>query len=113
MQKQSCRNSSPTLLNWPMASPAIFDHEKLDVYQLELKFLTLVTQFLVDMSCPSPTQTRELREQLDRASLSALLNTAEGNGRRQEKLNNSRTSTSTRTNEDQIDSHELENRNKP
>ena len=28
-------------------------------------------------------QTRELREQLDRASLSALLNTAEGNGRRQ------------------------------
>ena len=42
-----------------MASPAIFDHEKLDVYQLELKFLTWVTQFLVDMSCPSPTQTRE------------------------------------------------------
>ena len=40
-----------------MASPAIFDHEKLDVYQLELKFLTWVTQFLVDMSCPSPTQT--------------------------------------------------------
>jgi four helix bundle protein len=70
-------------INWPMASPAIFDHEKLDVYQLELKFLTWVTQFLVDMSCPSPTQTRELREQLDRASLSALLNTAEGNGRRQ------------------------------
>ena len=31
--------------------PAIFDHEKLDVYQLELKFLTWVTQFLVDMSC--------------------------------------------------------------
>ena len=56
-------------LNWPMASPSIFDHEKLDVYQLELKFLTWVTQFLVDMSCPSPTQTRELREQLDRASL--------------------------------------------
>ena len=66
-----------------MVSPAIFDHEKLDVYQLEVKFLTWVTQFLVDMSCPSPTQTRELREQLDRASLSALLNTAEGNGRRQ------------------------------
>src|SRR6202047_4444766 len=83
MQKQSCRNLSPTLLNWPMASPAIFDHEKLDVYQLELKFLTWVTQFLLDTSCPSPTQTRELREQLDRASLSALLNTAEGNGRRQ------------------------------
>jgi four helix bundle protein len=70
-------------LNWPMVSPAVFDHEKLDVYQLELKFLIWVTQFLAEMSCPSPTQTRELREQLDRASLSALLNTAEGNGRRQ------------------------------
>jgi hypothetical protein len=26
-----------------MASPAMFDHEKLDVYQLELKFLTWAT----------------------------------------------------------------------
>jgi four helix bundle protein len=66
-----------------MAPPSIFDHEKLDVYQLELKFLTWVTQFLADMSFASSTQTRELREQLDRASLSTLLNTAEGNGRRQ------------------------------
>jgi four helix bundle protein len=60
-----------------------FDHEKLDVYQLELKFLSWVTQFLADISGPSLAQTRELREQLDRASLSVLLNTAEGNGRRQ------------------------------
>ena len=51
--------------------------------QLELKFLTWVTQFLADISGPSQTPTRELRDQLDRASLSALLNTAEGNGRRQ------------------------------
>ena len=66
-----------------MVSPAHFDHEKLDVYQLELKFLTWVTQFLADISGPSLAQTRELREQLDRASLSVLLNTAEGNGKRQ------------------------------
>jgi four helix bundle protein len=66
-----------------MVWPSNFDHEKLDVYQLELKFLTWVTQFLADLSGPSSTQTRELRDQLDRASLSALLNTAEGNGRRQ------------------------------
>ena len=71
-----------------MVSPPMFDHEKLDVYQLELKFLTWVTQFLADISGPSQTPTRELRDQLDRASLSraslsALLNTAEGNGRRQ------------------------------
>jgi hypothetical protein len=56
----------------------MFDHEKLDVYQLELKFLTWVTQFLVDISGPSATPRREVI-----TSLSALLNTAEGNGRRQ------------------------------
>ena len=61
----------------------MFDHEKLDVYQLELKFLIWVTPLLVDISGPSETQRRELITQLDRASLSALLNTAEGNGRRQ------------------------------
>src|SRR6266403_4565816 len=66
-----------------MVSSPQFDHERLDVYQLELKFLTWVTQFLADLSGPSLAQTRELREQLDRASLSALLNTAERNGRRQ------------------------------
>ena len=61
----------------------MFDHEKLDVYQLELKFLTWVTPFLVDIAGPSEAQRRELIIQLDRASLSILLNTAEGNGRRQ------------------------------
>src|ERR1700745_4425576 len=68
-----------------MVSPPHFDHEKLDVYQLELKFLSWVTQFLADIPSRSLAPTRELREQLDRASLSALLNTAEGNGRRQGK----------------------------
>ena len=43
-----------------------FDHEKLDVYQLELQFITWVTPLIAKV----------------RASLSALL-TAEGNGRRQ------------------------------
>ena len=64
----------------------MFDHEKLDVYQLELKFLGWVTEFLVELADnPSPVNKRELTDQLDRASLSALLNTAEGNGRRQGK----------------------------
>jgi four helix bundle protein len=66
-----------------MASPPHFDHEKLDVYQLELKFLSWVSPFLADLSSQSLALTRELREQLDRASLPALLNPAEGNGRRQ------------------------------
>ncbi|MBV8214315.1 MAG: four helix bundle protein, partial [Verrucomicrobia bacterium] len=64
----------------------MFDHEKLDVYQLELRFLGWATEFLVELADkPSPVTKRELRDQLDRASLSALLNTAEGNGRRQGK----------------------------
>jgi four helix bundle protein len=64
----------------------MFDHEKLDVYQLELRFLGWATEFLVEVADkPSPVNKRELSDQLDRASLSALLNTAEGNGRRQGK----------------------------
>jgi len=61
-----------------------FDHEKLDVYHLELRFVTWVTVLLANIK-QRPTQARitEVLDQLDRASLSALLNTAEGNGRRQ------------------------------
>jgi four helix bundle protein len=67
-------------------TPTMFDHEKLDVYQIELKFLAWATEFLVELAdFPSPVNKRELIDQLDRASLSALLNTAEGNGRRQGK----------------------------
>ena len=36
-----------------MELPSHFDHEKLDVYQLELKFLAWVTQFLADLCGPS------------------------------------------------------------
>src|SRR5438132_13697614 len=61
-----------------------FDHEKLDVYQLELRFITWVTRLLVDIKQRSAdARIAEVSDQLDRASLSALLNTAEGNGRRQ------------------------------
>ena len=48
-----------------------FDHEKLQVYQLELQVIAWLTDLFA-----------EVLDQLDRASLSALLNTAEGNGRR-------------------------------
>jgi len=61
-----------------------FDHEKLDVYQLELRFITWVTALLSKIKqSPKKARTTEVLDQLDRASLSALLNTAEGNGRRQ------------------------------
>lgn len=61
-----------------------FDHEKLDVYQLELSFLRWVTPLAKVKATAAPSaRTYEVIDQLDRASLSALLNTAEGNGRRQ------------------------------
>ena len=61
-----------------------FDHEKLEVYQLELAFIAWLTPLLAKMKQSSAiTRRAEIIDQLDRASLSASLNTAEGNGRRQ------------------------------
>ena len=61
----------------------IFDHEKLDVYGLELEFIAWTTDFLEEASQSPVSHRRELFDQLDRACLSVLLNTAEGNGKRQ------------------------------
>ncbi|WP_193215024.1 four helix bundle protein [Luteolibacter marinus] len=61
---------------------ARFDHEKLDVYQLELAFVAWVTPILSGLKNSAPGFHREVCNQLDRASLSALLNTDEGNGKR-------------------------------
>jgi four helix bundle protein len=61
-----------------------FDHEKLDVCQLEMRFITSVTALLAKIKqCPADARIAGVSDQLDRASLSAMLNTAEGNGRRQ------------------------------
>src|ERR1700726_1172429 len=61
----------------------LFDYEKLDVYRVELAFIAWIADFLGDVAQSSVQYRRELIEQLDRASLSVLLNTAEGNGKRQ------------------------------
>jgi four helix bundle protein len=61
----------------------VFDHEKLNVYQVQLQVVGWVDQLLEDVKRKSPGKTREVRNQLDRASLSVLLNIAEGNGKRQ------------------------------
>ena len=61
----------------------IFDHEKLDVYGLELRFVAWTTDFLEEVSQSPVPHRRELLDQLDRACISVLLNTAEGNGKRQ------------------------------
>src|SRR5262249_7724723 len=61
-----------------------FDHENLDVYQLELRFVGWVAALLANIKQrPTDARISEVSGQLDRASLSSLLNTAEGNGRRQ------------------------------
>jgi four helix bundle protein len=75
-----------TLGKLPHSSPAMFDHEKLDVYQLELEFIAWVTDLLEEVSKSAKGKTGEVCDQLDRASLSALLNTAEGNGKRQRQV---------------------------
>ena len=58
----------------------IFDHEKLDVYGLQLQFVAWTADFLFEASQSPVPHRRELLDQLDRACLSILLNTAEGNG---------------------------------
>ncbi len=60
-----------------------FDHEKLEVYRYELEFVEWVTPLLDEAAVSAKGRTREVCDQLDRASLSSLLNTAEGNGKRQ------------------------------
>jgi hypothetical protein len=49
--------------------------ERLDVYRVALEFQALASSILL------PHGRRELRDQLDRAALSIVLNTAEGAGR--------------------------------
>src|SRR5580765_3245354 len=77
-------NSNPASLGTrPGLKQYVFDHEKLDVYTLELQFITWVTPLIEEAKERAGGKTREVCDQLDRASLSAWLNTAEGNGKRQ------------------------------
>jgi four helix bundle protein len=65
-----------------MAAAPQFDHEKLEVYQLELQFIAWVTTLFAELKEARPPRLAETLDQLDRASISQVLNTAEGNGRR-------------------------------
>ena len=80
-------SQNPTDQNAALSGqPVLFDHEKLDVYQLELRFIAWVTPLLEEVSRAVAGRTREVCDQFDRASLSTLLNTAEGNGKRQRQV---------------------------
>jgi four helix bundle protein len=54
----------------------LFDHEKLEVYQASMAFLVWLEPILQELP-----KTIAVRDQLDRASTSVLLNLAEGNGK--------------------------------
>jgi hypothetical protein len=56
-------------------STPLLDFERLDVYRVALEFQALASSIRL------PAGRRELRDQLDRAALSTVLNTAEGAGR--------------------------------
>ena len=63
----------------PLEHPAVepvLDVERLDVYRVALEFQQSVAEFRF------PRSLAHLRDQLDRASTSILLNIAEGSGRR-------------------------------
>src|SRR5438270_10260157 len=53
-----------------------FDHEKLNVYQASLEFITWTTELLAKLNSKAA-----VKDQLDRASTSVPLNIAEGNGK--------------------------------
>jgi four helix bundle protein len=53
-----------------------FDHEKLGVYQEAIAFIAWVTELLEGMA-----RLGDVKDQLDRASVSITLNIAEGNGK--------------------------------
>jgi four helix bundle protein len=63
-----------------------FDHERLDVYQVELRFVTWTTDLITQLSESANSRQHRIGsvvDHLERAALSALLNTSEGNGKRQ------------------------------
>ena len=58
------------------AGAALLDDEKLDCYRIALEFQAIAAELVPKRGCA------ELRDQLDRASISIVLNIAEGCGRR-------------------------------
>ncbi|MCE5279673.1 MAG: four helix bundle protein [Planctomycetaceae bacterium] len=59
------------------------DHEKLDVYQLALRYCAWTQDLIDELDKKNRYRGRHIKDHIDRASLSILLNTAEGNGKRQ------------------------------
>ena len=69
-------NLNPNLNPTPCEAMALFDHEKLNVYQESIRFVAWAQELLE----PLP-KSASVHNQLDRASTSVPLNIAEGNGK--------------------------------
>ena len=83
------RNVQPDAYRWVMADPVMparFDHETLDVYRLELEFIAWLTDLLAEIKVNPGPPIADITNQVDRSSLSSLLNTAEGNSKRQQRV---------------------------
>jgi four helix bundle protein len=59
-----------------MPEESFFSHEKLDVYQEAIKFIAWLSPLLEQLA-----RMGDVKDQLDRASTSVVLNIAEGNGK--------------------------------
>jgi four helix bundle protein len=65
---------------------AVFDHERLEVYKLQLEFIGWATKLLEEIEQHGKRRAGRVLGHLDEASVSVLLNIAEGNGKRQRKV---------------------------
>src|ERR1043166_7990149 len=79
-------NDASKALSTPQPKSPLFDHERLEVYKVELEFIKWVTPLIEEAAKSATGRPREVCDQLDRASISAVLNTAEGNGKRQRQV---------------------------
>jgi len=82
MDDQNIKRPEYTANHSQPRSP-VFDHERLQVYNLQLEFIRWVTPLIEEAARSATGRPREVCDQLDRASISSVLNTAEGNGKRQ------------------------------
>lgn len=73
--------NKPSVLPGAQVLPsAAFDQERLDAYHPEPRFIPWAAPIIEEAKQPTAGKTREVCDQLDRASLSTHLNTPEGSG---------------------------------
>ncbi len=60
MNESIAKNQAKNQIKPVLSSPPMFDHEKLDVYQLELQFIAWVTDLLEEVSGSAKRKTSEV-----------------------------------------------------